>query len=48
MADRQVWFVTRPERDPQYHKEALIALQEATNNFTCKWHSNRSIHKKYE
>lgn len=45
---RQVWFVTRPERDPKFHKEALIALQKATDNFTIKWAGNRIIHKKYE
>lgn len=46
--ERQVWFITRPERDPKFHREALIALAEATNNFTIKWSSNRQAHLKYE
>ncbi|SEO07443.1 AlwI restriction endonuclease [Amphibacillus marinus] len=45
---RTTWFVTRPQRDPQYFPEALKALKEATNNFTEKWNSNRTIQKKYE
>ncbi len=45
---RQLWFITRPERDPKFHKEALIALQKATENFTLKWAGNRTLHKKYE
>lgn len=45
---RQVWFVTRPERDPKFHKEALQALQIATDDFKLKWAKNRELHKKYE
>lgn len=45
---RQLWFIPRPERDPKFHKEALIALQKATDDFTLKWASNRPLHQKYE
>lgn len=45
---RKIWFITRPERDPAFHEEALKALSEATSNFTIKWSSNREIHKNYE
>lgn len=45
---RTTWFVTRPQRDPQYFPVALEALQEATNNFKEKWNSNREVQKKYE
>ena len=45
---RRVWFITRPERDPAFHKEALEALKIATENFTLKWKANRELHKKYE
>ncbi|MGG0752904.1 AlwI family type II restriction endonuclease [Brevibacillus laterosporus] len=48
MAKRKVWFITRPERDPKFHRDALIALSEATDNFTVKWTSNRSAHLKFE
>lgn len=46
--ERKVWFITRPERDPAFHKEALEALQKATENFSLKWKGNRELHKKYE
>ena len=45
---RQVWFITRPERDPKFHVDALHSLQKATNNFSKKWVGNRGLHKKYE
>lgn len=48
MENRAVWFITRPERDPQFHADAMIALKEATNNFTVKWTSNRAAHKAFE
>lgn len=48
MTDRQVWFVSRPERDPKFHREALIALQEATENFTVHWKGEREVHKRFE
>jgi hypothetical protein len=48
MTERKVWFITRPERDPRFHEEALRALKTATNNFKEKWKGNRLIHKKYE
>ncbi|WP_196008215.1 AlwI family type II restriction endonuclease [Clostridium tyrobutyricum] len=46
--DRKVWFITRPERDPAFHKEALEALSDTTKNFSLKWKGNRDIHKRYE
>lgn len=46
--DRKVWFVTRPQRDALFHKEALEALAKATDNFTVKWKANRDVHKNYE
>lgn len=45
---RKVWFVTRPERDPNFHEEALKALAKVTNNFTTKWSRNRDCHLNYE
>lgn len=45
---RNTWFVTRPQRDPQFFPQALEALKEATNDFQEKWNSNREIQKKYE
>lgn len=45
---RTTWFITRPQRDPQFFPQALDALKEATNNFQEKWNSNREIQKKYE
>ena len=46
--ERKVWFITRPERDPAFHKEALEALRDATQNFSLKWKGNRELHKNYE
>lgn len=46
--ERKVWFITRPERDPKFHVDALEALKEATNGFTEKWQGNRSMHIEYE
>lgn len=46
--DRKVWFVTRPQRDALFHKEALEALAKATDNFSKKWQANRDVHKNYE
>ena len=46
--DRKVWFVTRPQRDALFHKEALEALSKATDNFSIKWQANRDAHKNYE
>lgn len=48
MKYRTTWFVTRPQRDPNYFPNALEALKIATNNFKEKWNSNRSIQKEYE
>lgn len=48
MNNRKLWFITRPERDPQFHADALKALQKATNNFTAKWNGNRDVQKAYE
>lgn len=48
MTERQIWFVTRPERDPKFHREALLALSEATNSFTMEWTGNRELHKHFE
>ncbi|ASS74796.1 restriction endonuclease [Tumebacillus algifaecis] len=48
MSERKVWFITRPERDPRFHQEALVALQKATKNFTIKWSANRHAHVAYE
>lgn len=45
---RKVWFITRPERDPKFHRDALQALQIATNNFSVVWRKNRDVHRKYE
>lgn len=47
-SEREFWFVTRPCRDPQYHVDALRALQKATDDFTLKWKGNRVLHRKYE
>lgn len=46
--ERKVWFITRPERDPKFHVEALEALKEATENFSVVWSRNREAHKAYE
>jgi hypothetical protein len=48
MPERKVWFITRPERDPKFHVDALRALQIATNYFQIVWSRNRSAHKRYE
>jgi len=48
MSEREVWFITRPERDPRFHRDGLIALADATNNFTMEWTGNRELHKLYE
>lgn len=45
---RKVWFITRPERDPKFHVDALRTLRIATQNFTVKWHGNRKAHQDYE
>lgn len=45
---RKVWFITRPERDPKFHGEALRSLCTATNNFSKKWSGERALHKRYE
>jgi len=45
---RKVWFITRPERDPKFHKEALLALHNASNGFSLKWTGNRDLHKAFE
>jgi hypothetical protein len=37
MVMRKTWFMTRAERDPVFHVDALRALQEATKNFTLQW-----------
>ncbi|MFJ7735618.1 AlwI family type II restriction endonuclease [Lysinibacillus sp. NPDC097287] len=48
MSERKVWFITRPERDPRYHADAIKALKVSTNNFTTKWQGNREAHKHFE
>ena len=48
MADRKIWFITRPERDPKFHRDALIALSNATNGFSIKWSGNRDAHLNFE
>ena len=48
MSVRNVWFITRPERDPHGHADAFKALAEATNNFTTIWQGNREAHKEFE
>lgn len=45
---RKVWFITRPERDPKFHVDALRALKIATDNFSIVWYGNRDAHKQYE
>ncbi|TCW39051.1 restriction endonuclease BpuJI [Laceyella sacchari] len=45
---RRIWFITRPERDPKFHRDALLALKEATSDFTIKWARNRKAHTNYE
>lgn len=46
--ERKVWFITRPERDPKFHEDALKALEIATKGFSEKWQGNRSMHMEYE
>lgn len=46
--ERKVWFITRPIRDPAFHKEALEALNDVTLNFSLKWKANRELHRKFE
>lgn len=48
MRERLLWFITRPERDPATHLEALLALRDATDNFKVKWSGNREAHLNYE
>ncbi|MFS0777660.1 AlwI family type II restriction endonuclease [Neobacillus sp. 3P2-tot-E-2] len=48
MSERKIWFITRPERDPKFHRDALLALRDATNGFTIKWSGNRQAHLNYE
>lgn len=45
---RKVWFITRPERDPAFHIEALEAIRDATGSFSIMWYGNREVHKRYE
>lgn len=46
--ERKLWFVTRPERDPAFHVEALRALKESVGEFPAKWQGERGAHKDYE
>lgn len=50
MTKRTVWFVTRPQRDPQFHVDALRALDKVTNHFSSDipWLGNRELQKEYE
>jgi len=48
MSKRKVWFIARPERDPTYHRDALKALWDSTDEFSVKWKGNREAHKEYE
>ena len=48
MDERKVWFVTRPERDPKFHRDALLALRDSTDNFAVKWTGNREAHLNFE
>lgn len=48
MEERKLWFITRPERDPKFHRDALLALWSATNGLTVKWSGNRQAHLDYE
>ncbi|MHC5545278.1 AlwI family type II restriction endonuclease [Bacillus subtilis] len=47
-SERLVWFITRPERDPKFHQDAIEALYEATEKLSLKWTGNREVHKKFE
>lgn len=46
--ERVVWFITRPERDPVFHADAMIVLNKVTENFKLKWKGNRDLHKAFE
>ncbi|PEJ58838.1 restriction endonuclease [Bacillus sp. AFS002410] len=48
MVERKIWFITRPERDPKFHKDAILALNDATEGFKIKWAGNREAHLNYE
>ncbi|MEQ6378239.1 AlwI family type II restriction endonuclease [Bacillaceae bacterium S4-13-58] len=48
MSERKIWFITRPERDPKFHRDALLALWDATNGFSIRWSRNREAHLNYE
>ena len=48
MNERKVWFITRPERDPKFHREALLALEVATRGFKIPWSRNREAHIAFE
>lgn len=48
MGNRKIWFITRPERDPKFHRDALLALRDSTNNFTVQWAGNRVAHLEFE
>ncbi|MFD0695737.1 restriction endonuclease [Paenibacillus sp. GCM10027628] len=48
MSERKVWFITRPERDPRFHADAMEALASATKQFTIPWSGNRDAHIEYE
>lgn len=48
MLQRKVWFITRPERDPKFHVDALCALATATKDFSTVWSRNREAHKRFE
>lgn len=47
-SERLVWFITRPERDPKFHQDAIEALYEATEKLSLTWTGNREVHKKFE
>ncbi|WP_145336228.1 AlwI family type II restriction endonuclease [Paenibacillus xylanexedens] len=48
MNQRKIWFITRPERDPKFHRDALLALWDATEGLAIKWSGNREAHLQYE
>ncbi|MCB8815732.1 AlwI family type II restriction endonuclease [Desulfosporosinus shakirovi] len=48
MASRKIWFITRPERDPKFHRDALLALCDATDGLSIKWSGNREAHLNFE
>ncbi|GED01738.1 AlwI family type II restriction endonuclease [Bacillus atrophaeus] len=47
-SERLVWFITRPERDPKFHQDAIEALYEATEKLALTWTGNREVHKMFE